>query len=147
MAKVLTQRGVESAKPKAERYGKPDGLVPGLQLIVQPSGAKTYRLIARVNGKQVNITIGGATVLTLAEARAEAKRSLGLIAKGEDPREAKQERLSDRGGDRRGRRPALYRAPRQGQQQDLEGSPAQARRQRPAAAGAGGRSPRSPSAT
>jgi len=93
VTKILTQRGVETAKPKAERYGKPDGLVPGLQLIVQPSGAKTFRLIPRVNGKQVNITIGSATVLTLAEARAEAKRQLGLIAKGEDPRAAKQEKV------------------------------------------------------
>ena len=35
---VLTQRGVEAAKPKAKRYGKPDGTVPGLRLVVFPSG-------------------------------------------------------------------------------------------------------------
>ena len=93
MTKVLTQRGVESAKPMAERYGKADGLVPGLQLVVQPSGVKTFRLIPRINGKQVNITIGSAKVLTLAEAREEAKRQLGLIAKGEDPRDAKKEKV------------------------------------------------------
>ena len=95
MTKALTQRSVEAAKPKAERYGRPDGLVPGLQLIVQPSGAKTYRLIPRVNGKQINLTIGNAAVLKLAEARDEARRQLALIAKGEDPRAIRQEAVRD----------------------------------------------------
>jgi integrase len=90
MGKVLTQRGVEAAKAQDKRYGKPDGLVPGLQLIVQPSGAKAYRLLARIHGKQRNITIGNAALLTLAQAREEARRQLTLIAGGGDPRAVKQ---------------------------------------------------------
>ena len=93
MTKVLTQRGVETAQPKAIRYGKPDGLVPGLQLIVQPSGAKTYRLLVRIHGKQVNLTIGDASLMTLAEARAK-RGILAAIANGEDPREAKREAIN-----------------------------------------------------
>ena len=50
MTKILTQRGVEAARPKAKRYGRPDGLVPGHRLIVYPSGEKSYALFARVNG-------------------------------------------------------------------------------------------------
>jgi hypothetical protein len=91
MTKILTQRGVEAAKPTDKRYGKPDGLVPGHRLIIHPSGEKTYALFARVNGKLVNHRIGSAAVLTLQKARAEAKRKLDLIAGGGDPREARQE--------------------------------------------------------
>ena len=91
MAKILTQRAVEAAKPKADRFGKPDGLVPGQQLVVHPGGKKSYRLLARINGGQVNFPIGDATVLSLAQARTEGKRILAEIALGKDPRETKQE--------------------------------------------------------
>jgi integrase len=91
MTKVLSQRTVETAKPKAKRYGKPDGIVPGMQLIVQPSGAKSYALFARINGKQINIRLGPAGVLSLAQARDAARVKLGQIAAGKDPRVAKRE--------------------------------------------------------
>jgi integrase len=91
VAKILTQRGVEAAKPKADRYGIPDGLVPGLRLIIESSGFKSYRLPTRVNGTLVNFKIGSATVLTLADARAKAKLLLAAIANGEDPRETKRD--------------------------------------------------------
>ncbi len=89
MARILTQRGVETAKPKAKRYGRPDGLVPGMQLVVQPSGSKSYTLFTRINGTLINIRLGSAGVLTLAQAREEARAKLGLVAAGKDPRAAK----------------------------------------------------------
>ena len=64
----------------------------GLNLIVQPTGAKVFRLWTRVNGKQVPVTIGDATLMTLADARAKAKAVLGRTANGEDPREARDAR-------------------------------------------------------
>ena len=88
---VLTQRGVEAAKPKAKRYGKPDGTVPGLRLVVFPSGEKTYALFTRVNGRLINHKIGSATVLGLASARKEARRKLEEISGGQDPRETRRE--------------------------------------------------------
>jgi integrase len=91
MSKILTQRAIESAKPKPTRYGRPDGLIPGLQLVVQPSGAKTFRLLVRVHGKQINFTIGNADLMSLGEARTKARGILGEIAAGNDPREAKRE--------------------------------------------------------
>jgi integrase len=91
MAKILTERAVAAAKPQAKRYGRACGIVPGLQLVVQPTGAKAYRLLARVKGKQQNLTIGNADVISLAKAREEAKRQLGLISSGSDPRKLKQE--------------------------------------------------------
>ena len=91
MAKVISQRTVESAKPpKQGRTTKADGLVPGLQFIVHAGGKKSFRLLARIHGKQVNLEIGDAAILSLADARAKAKGLLGAIAHGEDPREAKR---------------------------------------------------------
>jgi integrase len=91
VAKILTQRAVEAAKPPSkDRDTRPDGIVPGQQFIVHPGGKKSYRLLARVNGKQVNFPIGDATVLTLAEARTKGKRILAEIADGKDPREARR---------------------------------------------------------
>ena len=92
MAKVLTQRGVESAKPRPGRYGRNDGIVPGLRLIVYPSGLKSFALFTRVNGRLINHRIGDATMLSLAQARDNAKQQLALIAGGGDPREVRKAR-------------------------------------------------------
>ena len=92
MSKVISQRTVEAARaPKEGRLTKADGIVPGLQFIVHSGGKKSFRLIARIHGKQVNLEIGDASILSLADARAKAKRLLGQIAEGIDPREARQE--------------------------------------------------------
>jgi integrase len=90
VARILTQRAVEAAKPKDKRYTLADGIAPGLNLVVQPTGAKVYRLWTRIHGKQVPITIGDASLTTLAEARGKAKGLLAAIVNGEDPREAKR---------------------------------------------------------
>jgi integrase len=88
--KILTQRAVESAKPKPGRYPLVDGVVPGLRCLVHPSGKKSYQLSKRVHGKLVNLLIGNAALVTLAEARAKARSTLATIGNGEDPREAKR---------------------------------------------------------
>ena len=64
MAKVLTQRAVEAAKPPEHgRDNRADGIVPGLQLYVYSSGKKVYRLLARIHGKQVALTLDGLRVV------------------------------------------------------------------------------------
>jgi integrase len=95
MTKILTQRGVEAAKPQTKRYGKPDGLIPGMQLIVQPSGAKSFALLARLGGKLINVRLGPTGVLTLAQAREEARSRLGMIASGKDPRTVRRDARPD----------------------------------------------------
>jgi hypothetical protein len=90
VTKVLTQRAMEAGRPKQERYGMADGIVPGMQCAVYPSGKKVYHLRARIHGNLVTLTIGDAALMTLAEARAKAKGFLATIANGEDPREAKR---------------------------------------------------------
>ena len=91
MARILTQRGVDSAQPRAKRYGVRDGITPGLRLIVHPGGQKTFALFARVNGRLVNTKIGSAAVLNLAAARAKGREVLAGIVEGEDPRAAKRD--------------------------------------------------------
>ena len=81
---------MEAARPKDKRYTLADEIAPGLNLVVQPTGAKVYRLWTRIHGKQVPITIGDASLTTLPEARAKAKGVLAAIVNGEDPREAKR---------------------------------------------------------
>ena len=61
-----------------------------MQFITHAGGKKSFRLLARIHGKQVNLEIGDASMLSLADARAKAKGILGAIANGEDPRETKR---------------------------------------------------------
>ena len=94
MAKIITQRTIESAKlPKEGRATRADGLIPGMQFIVHAGGKKSFRLLARIHGKQINLEIGDASLMSLADARTKAKCVLGMIAAGEDPRQLKREAI------------------------------------------------------
>jgi integrase len=90
-AKILTERTVKTAKPKADRYGIADGIIPGQRLLVHPSGEKSYVILPRLHGKQITITIGDAALMTLAEARTRGRAILAAIADGIDPREVRQQ--------------------------------------------------------
>jgi integrase len=57
MAKSLTPLSVQAYRPKAKRREIPDS-TPGLFLIVQPSGRKSWALRFRRNGKPVKMTLG-----------------------------------------------------------------------------------------
>jgi integrase len=90
MPKILTVRAVESVRPSAQRREIPDGVIPGLYLVVQPSGFKSFALRYRVNGRSAKHTIGAAGVLELAAARAAARTALATIAEGGNPAAAKR---------------------------------------------------------
>ena len=90
MARILTQRAAETMKPPSGgRITRADGLVPGLQFIVYATGKKVFRLLARIHGEQVALTVGDAALMTLSDARTKAKGILAAIANGEDPRVVK----------------------------------------------------------
>jgi integrase len=93
MPKILTQRAVDSARPRAKRYGLRDGLIPGHFLLVHPTGHKSYALFARINGEQAKLNNGNARIVGLGQARDQARRLLALIAQGQDPRAVKREAL------------------------------------------------------
>ncbi len=77
-------------RASAQRREIPDGVIPGLYLIVQPSGFKSWALRYRVNGRSAKHTIGPAGVLELAAARAAARTALATIAEGGNPAAAKR---------------------------------------------------------
>ncbi len=85
MAKALTALAVEKAKPRADRYEMPDGLLTGLYLIVQPSGAKSWAVRYRYGAKPRKVTLGPFPALDLSNARDAAREALQAVAKGGDP--------------------------------------------------------------
>ena len=96
MAKVLTTRPVEAAKPNpAKRVEIPDAALPGLYLVVQPSGAKSWALRYRAGGKPRKLTVGRYPLLGLKDAREEAGKALHVIERGQDPAAEKRTAKAD----------------------------------------------------
>ncbi|WP_298352967.1 site-specific integrase [Rhodoblastus sp.] len=84
MAKALTDLAIRNLKPKAKRREVPDGKVPGLYYVIQPTGSTSWIVRFRHLGKPAKLTIGGGAI-PLAEARDLAREALVKIAKGENP--------------------------------------------------------------
>ncbi len=55
---ALTVRTLETIKPGAARREIPDTVCPGLYLVVQPSGAKSWAVRYRANGRPRKHTLG-----------------------------------------------------------------------------------------
>jgi integrase len=104
MASGLTTKAVDAATPGAVRREIPDGLVTGLYLVVQPSGAKSWAIRYRHAGKPRKLALGplapalpgpepepamGAP-LSLGGARKVAREQLLQVAGGRDPAADKQ---------------------------------------------------------
>jgi len=107
MAKPLTAITVAKARAGSARRELPDGGCPGLYLIVQVSGHKSWALRYRSRRRAVKFTLGPAligagaesdntpaldTPLSLAAARELATRTLREVAAGRDPAVAKRQR-------------------------------------------------------
>ncbi|HSA83118.1 MAG TPA: site-specific integrase [Geminicoccaceae bacterium] len=87
--KALTQLKVDKLRPDPrKRLEVPDHLYPQLRLVVQPSGARSFAVRARVGGKPAKITLKPG--LDLKDAREAARDLLARIAAGDDPRVAKR---------------------------------------------------------
>ena len=87
----LTSRNVDSIKPKAVRTEYFDTQVPGLALRVTPTGAKSWTVLYRHRGRLRRLTLGSASVVTLAKARDRARDELHDVTKGADPATVKQD--------------------------------------------------------
>ncbi|KAB2728651.1 tyrosine-type recombinase/integrase [Brucella anthropi] len=85
MAKALTVKFIESVKPEAARREIPDGGMPGLYLIVQPSGAISWAVRYRYAGKPRKLTIGAYPAFSLSDARKSASAALRAASEGRDP--------------------------------------------------------------
>ena len=90
MPKALTVKAVENLKPKAHRVEVPDGGMPGLYLVVQPSGVKSWAVRYRHSGKSRKHTLGPWPALDLAKARKRGGEALAAVSEGRDPGREKQ---------------------------------------------------------
>jgi integrase len=81
----LTVRNVDTLRPAAARREIPDGHLPGLYLIVQPSGAKAWAVRYRHHGATRKYTIGAYPLYGLKEAREAGGKVLRAVAEGRDP--------------------------------------------------------------
>src|SRR5215212_3695987 len=86
MAASLTARSVENARSNVDRRLElPDGALPGFYLVVQPSGAKSWAVRYRVQGRPKKFTLGPYPRLSLGDAREQARSALRLASEGRDP--------------------------------------------------------------
>lgn len=85
----LFDKTVKNAAPRDRRYEIADSLQPGLRLVVQPSGAKSWAYrYEREDRKGVKVTLGraaGPGALTLQQARDAANDARRLRSTGGDP--------------------------------------------------------------
>ena len=89
MAKKLTARKVEQTRPNpSKRREIPDGGKPGLYLVIQPSGRKSWAVRYRLNGQPRKLTLDGFP--QLATARRLAQDALDMVSEGKDPAAEKQ---------------------------------------------------------
>ena len=82
---MLTSKGVEKIKPREQRQEIPDAHMPGLYLVVQPSGARSWAVRYRTNGQPRKHTLGAYPKIDLKAARALAGTALRAVAEGRDP--------------------------------------------------------------
>ena len=83
MAKALTAKAVEKQQPDPDRRREiPDGLLPGLYLVVQPTGAKSWAVRFRANGRTAKVTLGRWPGLGPATARGVARGQFGAAEVG-----------------------------------------------------------------
>jgi integrase len=91
MPVTLTDRVVQQAKAGQARTEIPDAVVPGLYLVVQPTGVKSWAVRYRVGKRTRKLTLQGRyPVLSLVKARDAARTALGSVIEGEDPGAAKR---------------------------------------------------------
>jgi integrase len=91
MPVTLTDRVVQQAKAGSSRVEIADAVLPGLYLIVQPTGVKSWAIRYRIGDRTRKLTLPARyPVLSLAKAREAARTALESVSVGEDPAAAKQ---------------------------------------------------------
>lgn len=88
---ALTALAVKNAKPRDKRYEIPDGDMPGLFLVVQPTSAKSWALRYVYNKRHYKLTLGSSEVLSLADARKQALKAKSEKATGANPVQTRKE--------------------------------------------------------
>ncbi|MBR0695273.1 site-specific integrase [Bradyrhizobium lablabi] len=92
MAKTLTAAAVEKLKPDPEKRREvPDKGQPGLYLVIQPSGWRSWAARYRLNGRPRKTTIGPWPRIDLPTARTAAQAIVRAASEGRDPEFQKPE--------------------------------------------------------
>ncbi len=84
MAKALTTKAVEAAKPGKTRREIPDPALAGLSLVVQPKGAKSWALRYSYAGAPRKLTLGRWPIMGVAHARAAASEATEAVEHGSE---------------------------------------------------------------
>ena len=93
---IITNRFVTELEPRLKVYEVYDETLTGFLVRILPSGLKTFWIRYRLtNGKRDRILLGHVGVITVAQARFEAKRALSQATTGSNPKVPK---LSSAGG-------------------------------------------------
>lgn len=96
MAKTLTAKTVENWKPDPDRRQEiADPGHPGLYLVVQPSGAKSWAYRYRFGGKPRKLTLGRWPAMALKDARVAAGAAQQQVEHGSDPNADKRQRRAE----------------------------------------------------
>lgn len=85
MATALTVKALENLKAGPARREVPDGLLPGLYFIIQPSGKRSWAVRYRAAGKPRKLTLAPYPAVDLKTARELARAALAKVAAGVDP--------------------------------------------------------------
>jgi integrase len=92
---MLTTRTVEALKPGTDRREIADRHMPGLYLVLQPSGAKSWAVRYRHAGMPRKHTLGPYPAIDLKAARDLAGKALRAVAEGRDPGREKRATAPD----------------------------------------------------
>jgi integrase len=87
----LTTKLIENLRPGPVRREIPDAHMPGLYLVLQPTGARAWAVRYRAAGRTRKHTIGSWPAIELATARRLAAAAMRSVAEGRDPGHAKVE--------------------------------------------------------
>lgn len=93
---ALTDIKVRTVKPLDKPFKLTDG--EGMHLLVNPNGAKYWRLQYRFDGKQKMLALGVYPTVTLADARKRREMAKKLVSDGIDPAEKKKEDKIEQSG-------------------------------------------------
>lgn len=100
MAKRLTAAAVDKLRAnRAKRREIPDAQAPGLHLIIQPSGKKSWAVRYRFGGSPRKLTLGGYPAISLKDAREQAAAARDAVDRGVDPIEEQRRAKSAAGAD------------------------------------------------
>jgi Arm DNA-binding domain len=85
----LTDAAVRNAKGREKPQKLSDS--GGLHLLVNPDGARYWRMAYRYRGRQKTLALGVYPIMSLADARAARDAAKKLLARDIDPSEARKE--------------------------------------------------------